>query len=225
MRGACPATPRTAGTYFFDVQVKSFIKGFNLLDPAQFDPGWFGSISCTQALMGAGVECGVVGGEDPPDGSRASRQYRLHSEFTANISCAGNTIVGWNMSPVAIDYSNEFLVFMTTGELVAVRPSPAMTGATPIGQVSMLYSMRGKPNVVANAFMWAAKPRTCPYIWHTVEAVFACQNGVATGTFSLVGSAFPSHRLWNNNTLLKDISQGPFKNLWICKPDDPEYVQ
>jgi hypothetical protein len=225
-RGACPVTPRAdITTYYFYVQVKSFIKGFNLIDEREFDPGWFTTASCTEALMGAFVQCAVVGGEDPPDGSRASGGYRLQSEFTANVDCSGNTIVGWSMTPVTIAYSNEILVFLTTGELVTSRASPAMTDSTPVAQVSMVYTMRGKPNIVANAIAWAAKRRTCPYIWHSVEAVFACQDGAATAAFSLVGSAFPSHRLWTNNTLVKDISQGPFKNLWVCIPDNPEYVQ
>jgi hypothetical protein len=85
--------------------------------------------------------------------------------------------------------------------------------------------MRGKPNIIGNALMWAAKPRNCPYIWHTVTGTLSCRNGVAMDSVTYAGSAFPSHRLWSNNALVQDLPQGPFKNLWVCWPANPDYVQ
>jgi hypothetical protein len=218
-------------SFAVNLQTKSFIAGFNLFDPAQFDPGWFMTASCTEALMGAVVQCGVVGGENPPDGTSGTGNFRLRSEFTADITCSGDMITSWSIKPVAIENSNEFIVFLTTGEVLGPQASPALSGSTPVDKVTFSYGMRGKPNIVGNALMWGARPRTCPYIWHTVQGTLACRNGDLVDEFSFAGSAFPSHRFWKNSgssggmSLVKEIPQGPFKNLWICNPSSPEYVQ
>lgn len=223
------ANENQSRNYVLTVQAKSFIKGFSLRDPAQYDPGWFTSRSCIEPIMAAVVECGMLGGENPTDGSLATGNYRLRSEFTAEVTCSGNKITNWNVHPVATNWSGEFLVFSTTGEFLPwPGVSPAASGSTPIDQITIGYGMRGKPNIGGNILMWITKNRTCPYIWHRIQGTLTCQGGVLKDTLSYSGSSFPSHRFWTNNVPPAppyEISQGPFRNLWICDPNAPEYVK
>jgi hypothetical protein len=225
-RGICPTTARASAAQTLLLQSKSFIAAFDLNDPGQFDPGWFGAPHCRQALMGAVVTCGINGGENPFDGESMSGNFRLRSEVRVDASCSGNSIMQWNIVPVAVETGTEFFVFTTTGEFLGPYAHPAPSGSGPVDEVTFEYFMRGKPNIVGNAAMWAAKPRTCTYIWHSVQGSLSCSNGALVDRLTYNGSQFPSHRVWKNRmTLVADMPQGPFKNLWVCAPSDPDYVQ
>src|SRR5262249_37902380 len=111
---ACPRMPRTYGSRMLiidkisytmcivlaclwstfaeaetiSIQAKSYIAPVNLLDPNQFDND---AQSC-QAAMAAVVNCGTLLGENPPDGAKSSRNYRLWSEVLVDATCTGNKV-------------------------------------------------------------------------------------------------------------------------------------
>jgi hypothetical protein len=203
------------------VQAKSFIASVNLLDPAQFDAD---AHSC-EAAMAAVVNCGTLN-ENPADGTKASKNYRLWSELTIEVTCAANRIATWQLKPVQDDFGSEFIIFSTAGDLSKpLSGSPSNSGTMPVDKVTFSYRLRGRPNVAGNAAMEAVKHRTCTYIWHEVAGTLACQQGQPQVAASLRGSQFPSHRLWVRGTKVAEVPQGPFKDLWICDPADPASVK
>jgi hypothetical protein len=204
------------------LQVKSFIKAVDLRDPKQFDPG---SKTC-QAAMAAIVNCGTIGGEDPKSGSRADGEYRLWSELKAQVTCTGNKVVKWDVAPVTFNVGREFGFVSTMGEIdPGLTGTPALKGASAVDRVNVRYRMRGQPNGAANQLMNNVKPRSCTFIWHTVDASLACKNGTPEVVGSLRASGFPSHRLWVDGRLAKEVPQGPFNNLWTCDVLDSTLVQ
>lgn len=205
------------------VQVKSFIKRFNLLDKTQFDPG---SRSCAEAFAGGIVTCGVLLGENPTDGSSGNGNFRLRSELLIRGACSGDKVASWAFSPVEIEAGNEFYFISASADLD--RPlvaSPAKSGASSIDKVTFSYRMRGQPNVAGNAMMNAAKPRACTYIWHQVQGTLSCKAGTLVPQIAMTGSSFPSRRLWIDGKLIADVTQGPFSNLWRCNSVEPNYIQ
>lgn len=211
----------TASAETLSLQVKSYISSVNLLDPNQFDPD---AKSC-QAAMAALVNCGTLN-EDPPDGKKASKDYRLWSEVTIDATCSGNKLSKWDMKPVQQDFGSEFVIFSTTGNLAKpLTATPALKGSTPTDKVDFGYRLRGQPNQAGIDVMNKVKPRTCSFIWHEVAGTLSCQSGKPVLTANLNGSKFPSHRLWSAGQPIKQNQQGPFKNLWKCSPTDPLMVQ
>ena len=204
------------------VQAKSYIKKVDLLDPKQFDPG---AKTC-EAAMAAVVNCGTIGGEDPTEGTIASGGYRLFSEVRLDLQCSGNKVAKWKISPAAIDSGKEFRYVSTTGDLQpGLTATPALSGETAVDKVTIKYRMRGQPNDAANILMNKVKPRACTYIWHAIDAEVACKDGKPRAGATMSGSKFPSHRLWINGMLVKDIPQGPFDSLWQCDGVDPTFIK
>jgi hypothetical protein len=85
--------------------------------------------------------------------------------------------------------------------------------------------VRGQPNVAAVAAMDLAKRRTCRYIWHRVSGSLSCRTGKPALEANIAGSAFPSHALWRDGKKVKNVPQGPFRDLWKCDSKEPLYVE
>jgi len=203
------------------IQAKSYIASVNLLDPNQFDAD---ARSCQQA-MAAVVDCGTLN-ENPPDGTKSSKNYRLWSELAIDVTCSGNKVVAWQLKPVQEDFGSEFVIFSTTGDLSKpLSASPAVSGASSVDRVTFNYRLRGRPNAVGNAAMEAVKHRTCTYIWHEITGALTCQQGQPHVDANIKGSAFPSHRFWARGIRVAELPQGPFKNLWVCDAVDPSLVK
>ncbi|MBB5456778.1 hypothetical protein [Paraburkholderia sp. Cpub6] len=203
------------------IQAKSFIQTVDLKDPTQFDPG----VTKCQQLMAAVVNCGVVGGEDPSDGSGATGNFRLRSEAQIDVSCSGNTISKWQILPIATATGKEFLFLATSGELSpAPKASPGMQGAA-TNKLTLEYQMRGQPNAAGNLAMSSVKARSCTFIWQKINATVSCKAGKAETAVTLDGSKFPSHRVWVNGVLSGEMNQGPFNNLWNCDPLDASKIR
>jgi hypothetical protein len=111
----------------------------------------------------------------------------------------------------------------TSGKFI-VTPSTAFKGK----DVAVTWKYGGKPNELANISMKIAKPRRCDTIWHSVEVLVSCKKiyGILEPqySFTVKGSDFPSHRLWNGMKLEREIKQGPFDSLWNCDPTSPGLV-
>jgi hypothetical protein len=204
------------------IQAKSYIARVDLTNLKQFDPGLR---MCTEIFMSAVVTCGTHLGENPADGTKASGNYRLWSNLTADIGCVDNKVAAWNFKPVETDFGKEFWVISTSGDLEPLQVSPSASGKKANDRITFSYRMRGQPNEKANATMRAVKPRTCTFIWHEVSGSVVCQSNKATVEVNLRGSAFPSHRLWLQGGKVTEIAQGPFSKLWECDPKDPTSVQ
>lgn len=204
------------------IQAKSYIAPVNLLDPNQFDND---AQSC-QAAMAAVVDCGTLLGENPADGAKSSRNYRLWSEVLVDATCTGDKVATWKISPVAQDFGPEFIFISTTGDVAKpLKVVPSISGSSAVDKVTLSYRLRGRPNVAGVAVMEAVKHRSCSYIWHEVSATLTCQKGKANVAAGLLGSGFPSHKLWVGGKQAVATSQGPFKSLWKCDAIDPTAVK
>jgi hypothetical protein len=215
------ACPFGASAAMLSVQAKSYIASVNLLDPSQFDPD---AKSCQQA-MAAVVDCATLN-ENPVDGTQGSKEYRLWSQLVVDVTCSGEKVASWQLHPVQQDFGSEIVIFATAGDLSKpLKVQPSQSGKSPTDKVSFSYRLRGRPNDAAVAVMNLVKPRTCSYIWHEVAGTLACRQNQPQIAATITGSKFPSHRLWVGNMKVKDVAQGPFKNLWRCDPTDPSSVQ
>src|SRR5262249_53297550 len=116
------------------IQAKSYIASVNLLDPNQFDAD---AKSCEEA-MAALVACGTLLKENPPDGNQSSKNYRLWSEVSIDVTCSGNKIATWQVKPVVQDFGSEFVFISTTGDLAKpLKVAPAAVGSSPIDKVTL----------------------------------------------------------------------------------------
>lgn len=204
------------------VQAKSYIAPVNLLDPAQFDAD---AKSCEQA-MSALVTCGTLLGENPQEGSKSSGSFRLWSESLIDIACSGNTISAWTVHPVKGEFGKEFAILATTGDFIKkIAVAPSANGSSPTDKLTFTYRLRGRPNVAGVEVMNRVKTRTCSYIWHEVSGAITCELGKPKVVSSILGSGFPSHKLWVDGKQVAAIQQGPFKKLWQCDSADPTAVK
>lgn len=203
------------------IQAKSYIASVNLLDPDQFDSD---AASC-QAAMAALVNCGTLN-ENPADGTKTSGDFRLWSQVLVDARCDGDLVSNWQFKPVEKDFGSEFVIFATSGDLAKpLAVVPSSQGSEPMDSISFNWRLRGQPNSAGVAVMNAVKPRTCSYIWHQVAGTLSCRSGQPIVRANIIGSQFPSHRLWVQGQKVADVQQGPFKKLWQCSPDDPLSVQ
>lgn len=203
------------------LQAKSYISPIDLRDAGQWDPD---AKSCQETLA-AIVNCGTLGGDNPPDGNRGSRNFRIFSQLSVAATCNGNRVASWEIKPPELAFGTEFVVFLTGGEIMTpLSVAPAAKGAD-AAQVKFSYAVRGQPNVAAITTMDLAKHRSCRYIWHRVSGTLVCRAGKPALDASIAGSAFPSHALWGDGVKVKNVPQGPFRNLWKCDAKDPLYVE
>jgi RHS repeat-associated protein len=84
----------------------------------------------------------------------------------------------------------------------------------------------GKPNpLVESGMQWVAR-RTSVNIWHTVRLELRCEGEQGNYTITdFKHSKFPSHRLWVNRILKRDIAQKDFADLWNPLSIDPTFVE
>lgn len=203
------------------VDTKSYIRRVDLTDPKQFDPG----VATCQKAMAAMVDCVTLGGEDPKSGDEASKNFRVWSREAVEVTCAGNKLSSWKLTPVQTAFGAEAFL-PTTGDVARnLSASPGSQGSTPIDKVTFSYKVRGEPNPIASKALQQAKPRSCTFIWHEVSATLTCQAGKPKLDATVKGSSFPSHRWWVQGEKSGDVAQGPFNNLWNCDPADPSYVK
>jgi hypothetical protein len=204
------------------LQVKSFISPVDWNDPKQWDDD---AKACQQAAALA-VWCGTGMWDQPVDGQRSSKNFRLWSQVDIDVSCAGSKIANWTIKALQQDFGTELAFLTTSGSAIRqLTATPALKGTSATDKVTLSYKLGGQPNALAIIAMNQFKSRTCSTIWHDVQATLTCSAGTPALVVSLKGSGFPSHTAWVGNKLVKTIPQGPFKNLWRCDPKDPSEVQ
>lgn len=67
-------------------------------------------------------------------------------------------------------------------------------------------------------------PRTSRYIWHTLFGELGCPDGKGKAYVSLLGSKFPTHRVWVDGELRDTKDQGRLRDLWTPHPQDSTRV-
>jgi RHS repeat-associated protein len=85
----------------------------------------------------------------------------------------------------------------------------------------------GHPNswIAEPGFQLAAK-RSSINIWHEVTVKVSCNGGKPSFEIeNFTGSSFPSHRLWQDGVLKKNLFQGLFSDLWQPDVNDPSFVR
>lgn len=200
------------------VAAKSYIATIDLSDPDQFDEDAKG---CEQALA-AVINCATMG-EDPEEGTKESGEYRIWSSTTIDVTCDGDTVKSWRSSGIQTAFGTEFAIFATSGEIS--EPLKFEPSRGPAEEVEFDFRVKGRPNAVAIAAMSVVKPRTCTYIWHRAKGRLTCSNGDPEISAKIEGSQFPSHRLWVDEEQVSEVEQGPFRELWVCDPNDPFSVK
>jgi hypothetical protein len=127
----------SAGAEIVAVQAKSYIALVNLLDPMQFDAD---AKSCQQA-MAALVDCGTLN-ENPTDGAKESKNFRLRSELPIDVTCANNKVANWEFKPIQQDFGSEFVIFATTGKHRLVRGDLVQLTKSPLAIACVAAPMR-----------------------------------------------------------------------------------
>ena len=165
--------------------------------------------------------------EDPRTDARDTH-YRLYSARTFTVTCDGGNVLRVVPSPIDTDSGKE-CVPRTTACLQA--PPLTVTGVTArlVAPTTFEFgwTAKGRPNFGAEPGMQAVCPRASVFIWHTVAGRIECASGEPRVSIRLVGSQFPSHRVFVNGVLRPPtIPQGPFSNLWVpSSMSDPTLVR
>jgi hypothetical protein len=154
--------------------------------------------------------------ENPKSGSQDTGQFRLWSQVTFSGSCRAGKLTSWRVEQPAIAFGKEGPL-QASGELLKpLSASPAPTGSTPQSSVTFLYAVKGRPHALAVPAFENIRPRGCYWIWHEIGATASCTGDTLSIKADLLGSGFPSHRIWVDGELKKEILQGPFDSLWKC---------
>ena len=154
--------------------------------------------------------------EDPRTDAK-DKHYRLFSARTFTVTCNAGNVVSVVPSPIDTDSGKECIP-RTTACLQApplnVYGVTARVASPTVFEFS--WTAKGRPNLGAEPGMQMVCPRTSVFIWHTVSGRIECSGGEPKVAVRLIGSQFPSHRVFVNGALRPPtIPQGPFSNLWV----------
>jgi len=207
----------TASEVTKTITAKSFIQKIDISAPAQ----------CTgplAKLLASFANCNFS--ENPQTPSPTSKDYRLYSKVNATVSCEGDRVAKWSLTPVETKFGTEILILNATGAVKdQVKTNPPTSGMSSQAKVSYSYAMKGRPHDSAEPTFQAVKARSCHYIWHRVDGEISCKAGNPVVTANVSGSGFPSHRAWVGETRASQIDQGPFMKLWECSASDPTLIR
>lgn len=210
------------------IQVKSFIRHMagpgepNSQPPSEATKKALGFEGLTQTRTDAYLfllATDKMFSEEPPNGDKASAQFRLWSQVVADVTCDANKVVATTFKPLDTSFGKE-------GPLNSVGDvSRALTSKMEGNVATFSYRVRGRPHNSSIVAFTAVRPRSCSYIWHDVSGVVTCTGGAPAVKVTLTASAFPTHKVWVNGKLQAEQPQGPFENLWKCDPADSTEVQ
>jgi hypothetical protein len=219
-----PDKPFIIKTKVITVTVKSFIAlvgsnvgtipGFTTLPPAHVVP------VPRQALLKAMAKAMDAIMDEDPRTIGKDKHYRLFSQCKLTILFEGGTILGTITSPLATDAGKE-------GPLQAppLIASPVKVSPTGKSFVTFSWTAKGRPHPAAEPPFQIIHPRTSVFIWHAVEGRIDISSGAPVTTVSLTGSQFPSHRAFLDLSIVANVRQGPFSNLWVSDPADRTMVR
>jgi len=228
-----PAPLGRVVTKNFEVVVKSFI--------APFGSAGVGSPTCSYPLPGpviptsatmrlrafATATLAAIGGGEDPLSARKDKTYRLFTKATLAVDCQDGQIVGSRHTALTTDVGLECLPDTST----CLTPPPLNTSSLLLRRVGpniVEYSWWawGRPHNAAEVGFQAVCPRTSRFIWHSIQIqIEAITIGAIVRNVILMGSQFPSHRVFVNGRKAADLPQGQFRNLWIPDPADRTRVR
>jgi hypothetical protein len=112
---------------------------------------------------------------------------------------------------------------------MCLQPPPLIIYGDHAGQAgdrfAFGWSGKSRPHNLAEPVFQHVCPRNSRYIWHNVEGEMACTpQGLATAV-RVIGSRFPSHRVFVDGVVQGDVPQGDFGLLWDEDPSDPTMVR
>ena len=148
------------------------------------------------------------------------KAYRLYSERTFSVACLDGQVSSVSASGPDTDSGTEGPLQappMTTSGVTLRRDSPT--------KFSFSWTAKGRPHPAAEPSFQLVCPRTSVFIWHRVEGEIDCNGLRLTGSTPIVGSDFPSHRVFVDGRIRGTVPQGTFRNLWEPDATDPTLVE
>lgn len=159
----------------------------------------------------------------------AGKGYRLFSRGQLSAQSRGTELTTLAlMGAIDTDAGKECLprtsVCLQAPPLVIDQPF--VTRRIDPSRIAFRWGVKGRPPPGAEIGLEISCMRDSVFIWHQVDGVVDCSSGTAQVTgLTLTGSRFPSHRLWVDGTLERDIVQGPLSALWDGAPGDSTRVR
>lgn len=227
----------------FDFVAKSFIKGVNPIGRIVPDragivptPGIgitpINQPTATQRLraLASIVQHLTAFNEDPGTAAKDGK-YRLYTRVDMTLDCTCDNIPFIDRIETDMDGGVESEWWMSWPVILA----PKVKGTINLSPLNITYPFPwllqvdwrgwGRPNALVEPGMQAVAWRTSKNIWHWPETAFICINGTPTLLYAdLIGSKFPSHRLWLNNRLIDFVPQNTFADLWYPLAAAPSFV-
>jgi hypothetical protein len=151
---------------------------------------------------------------------RKGKGYRLYTERSFTVTCRDSQLTNVAASPLDTDAGKEGL--LQAPLLITSNVSTRHNGQT---DFHFTWSAKGRPNPITELAFQLVYPRTTRYIWHTISGRIYCVGPDFRVAVTLTDSGFPSDRVFVNNQIVRQSSQGPFSNLWVADPSDPTLVR
>jgi hypothetical protein len=227
-KSVSPAPPSstpspTVRTESIDVVVKSFIAPIGLSTgfiscPTALD---LLSINANVSLRTLGVATDLNFSENPTSASM-TKDYRLFSNKTFDVSHDGTNILGVTPSAMTTDVGMEGP--LTPPPMTVMSDRDRRIDST---HHQFNWSAKGRPHLLAEPAFQLVCPRTSVFIWHSVSGVIEMSGGrpvINASSIALTDSKFPSDRVFINNSAVVTHAQGDFKQLWEPSPSDPFLV-
>jgi len=151
---------------------------------------------------------------EDPRSIAMDKAYRLFSECKFEIVFENNKILA-AVPTLTTDAGKE-------GPLQAPPLIATSVSVSPLGEsfVTFSWTAKGRPHLVAEPPFQLIKPRTSVFIWHTVTGKIDVSGKEPITTATIVGSRFPSHRLFIQTAISSTITQGELTNLWDADTTD-----
>lgn len=218
-----PPKPKPV-TQNFKIVVKSFINviGFR---GAGSTPCGIGPVDLKLAALARVTDLSMS--ENPPTDIR-NKIYRLFSSRTFTVSCLDGRIISFTGTPLDTDVGLECdptrTACLTPPPLITVSNSAGPSG---VSSIDFTWRVKGRPNLAAEPAFQLVCPRISVFIWHEVSGRIECTpSGLSLTRLTIVGSRFPSHRVWVNGVAGGFIPQRDYSNLWTpSSVSDPTLVR
>ena len=158
---------------------------------------------------------GLAGFNQNPLSDAKDGQYRLYGKVEITARCCAGILTSYS-SDTDMEGGNELPGINGTINMDVGAARGAwgfdLTSAT------VTWKTWGRPNLMAEfglpGMQWVAL-RTSVNIWHEGKVKIACSGGKPIFTvLGFRGSRYPSRRLWEDGSLIRDVRQGSFSDLW-----------
>ena len=158
-----------------------------------------------------------------------NKGYRLLSHGQVTVSSRGTDLLAVTL-PGGIDLDAGKECVPGTGVCLQAPPliidQPFVTRRIDASRIAFRWGVKGRPPSALEPGIQAVCQRDSVFIWHQVDGVVDCSSGSPRiSSLALVGSRFPSHRLWLDGALARDRPQGPMSALWDGTPGDPTRIR